>query len=194
MRKAPITIVTTLALALAACSGGSEDTAETPATAETAEAAEVVATDATIEATATDPAVEASPEATASAKPTPEPTKEVAKAPEAKPEPTPAKVEVASAEPPASYARCAVCHTANKGGENKLGPNLYGTYGKAAGVHSSFNYSTALKDSGVTWTDQNLHAWLENPRTLIPGNRMSFPGLKDAAKRQEIIDYLKKQR
>ncbi|AKM11826.1 hypothetical protein AB433_13175 [Croceicoccus naphthovorans] len=103
-------------------------------------------------------------------------------------------MEVASAAPPASYARCAVCHTANKGAEDKLGPNLWGVYGTKAGAVGEFSFSSALKESGVTWNDANLHAWLENPRKFIPGNRMSFPGLKDEAKRQEIIDYLKQQR
>lgn len=93
--------------------------------------------------------------------------------------------------PPATFARCAVCHDATKGGPNKLGPNLYGTYGKSAGVHAGFRYSDALKGAGLKWDDATLDKWLENPRALVPGNSMSFPGLKDAAKRQELIAYLK---
>ena len=53
--------------------------------------------------------------------------------------------------------------------------------------------SDALKNSGLKWDEATLDKWIENPRALVPGNRMSFPGLKDAAKRQEIIAYLKAQ-
>lgn len=102
----------------------------------------------------------------------------------------PQEVKVAAA-PPAAFARCSVCHDVTKGGPNKLGPNLYGTYGKAAGVHAGFQYSASLKAAGLRWDDATLDKWLEAPRTLVPGNTMSFPGLKDAAKRKEIIDYLK---
>ncbi|WP_082835949.1 c-type cytochrome [Croceicoccus bisphenolivorans] len=189
MRYATV-ITPALALALAACSGGEQ--AEQPAAEETSATPEPVATgtDAAMEpeGTAT-PAAEATPEAT----PTPEASKEAAAEPKAepKPAPKPEPVAVAAAQAPATFARCAVCHTVEKGGENKLGPNLWGTYGKAAGVHAGFNYSDALTNSGLTWNDETLDAWLENPRKLVPGNRMSFPGLKDAAKRKEMIDYLK---
>jgi len=104
-----------------------------------------------------------------------------------------AKIVVAAvvAPPPATFGRCAVCHDATKGGPNKLGPNLYGIYGKSAGVHAGFGYSDALKGAGLKWDDATLDKWMENPRALVPGNMMSFPGLKDPAKRQEIIAYLK---
>jgi cytochrome c len=101
-------------------------------------------------------------------------------------------VKVAEASHPASYNRCITCHTANKGGDDKLGPNLFGVFRSAAG-QGGYAYSSALKESGLTWDEATLHKWLENPRALVPGNRMSFPGIKDAAKRQEIIDYLKQQ-
>jgi cytochrome c len=103
------------------------------------------------------------------------------------------EAEAAPAPPPASFARCAVCHTTAKGAPNKLGPNLFGTYGHKMG-QGSFTFSDAVKKSNLTLDDATLDKWLENPRALVPGNRMSFPGLKDPAKRKEIIDYLKKQR
>jgi cytochrome c len=98
-----------------------------------------------------------------------------------------------AAPPPASFARCAVCHNVAKGAPNKLGPNLFGTYGHKMG-QGKFAFSDAVKKANLTLDDATLDKWLENPRALVPGNRMSFPGLKDAAKRKEIIDYLKKQR
>ncbi|MEZ5681788.1 MAG: c-type cytochrome [Erythrobacter sp.] len=185
-----------LALSLAACSGGGDEpvAADAPDTVAmetpvdtTAEAADGdVAVDASSEEAEDAISKEEEPKAVEAKKPEPEP--ELTKAATATPE-----VEVASAAPPASFNRCAVCHTANKGGEDKLGPNLWGSYGAKAG-QGSFAYSDALKNSALTFDEATLHSWLENPRALVPGNRMSFPGLKDAAKRQEIIDYLKKQR
>ncbi|WP_144096439.1 c-type cytochrome [Croceicoccus sediminis] len=195
MRKSSLVLAGTslaLALSLAACGGAPEQAEETPAAEVTEAPAEVAASDAAMEPPVAEETAEPEPEPTPTPTPTPtktaEPKKEAAAAPEPKAEP----VQVAELTPPASFNRCAVCHTWEKGGENKLGPNLWGTYGKQAGFHAGFKYSDAMKDSGVTWDDATLNQWLENPRKFIPGNRMSFPGLKDEAKRQEIIDFLKK--
>lgn len=181
-----------LALALAACSGG-EPAAEEPAAVETP-AAEAPTSEPTPVAEATEAGEAATPAPEASA--SPEPEKVAAAAPTAKaPAAAPAAEVVkvaATVAPPASFGRCAVCHTAEKGGADKLGPNLYGVYGKPA-AKGSFAFSSAFKDAGLVLDEATLHKWLENPKALVPGNRMSFPGIKDAAKRQEIIDYLKQQ-
>lgn len=193
MRKSSLVLAgptLALALSLAACGGAPEEAEEAPVaevTEEVAEVAEDPAMEPPVAEETAEPEVEATPTPTPTPTKTAEPKKEVAAAPEPKPEP----VKVAALTPPASYSRCAVCHTWEKGGENKLGPNLWGTYGKGAGFHEGFKYSTALKESGVTWDEASLHQWLENPRKFIPGNRMSFPGLRDEAKRQELIDFLK---
>jgi len=97
----------------------------------------------------------------------------------------------APAPAPATWARCAVCHDNTKGGPNKIGPNLYGVVGKKAGTHAPmFKYSDGLKKSGLTWNAATLDKWIENPRALVPGTMMSFPGLKDPAKRAELVGYL----
>lgn len=192
MRNTRFLAVSALALTLAACSGG-EETASDPA-----ESAEAPVAEATADA---EPALEApvaaeptpEPEPSESAKAEPAEDKAAAKAAPA-PEPTAKVVEVAAVSgPPKAFSRCAVCHNAEKGAPDKIGPNLWGVYGHPAG-QGSYNFSTALKESGVILDDATLHAWLENPRKFVPGNRMSFPGLRDEAKRQEIIDYLKQQR
>lgn len=94
---------------------------------------------------------------------------------------------------PATWARCAMCHDNTKGGPNKIGPNLYGVVGKKAGTHAAgFKYSDSLKKSGVTWSAATLDKWIENPRAVAPGTIMSFPGIKDPAKRAELVGYLTK--
>ncbi|GMM61884.1 c-type cytochrome [Novosphingobium pituita] len=94
---------------------------------------------------------------------------------------------------PATWARCAACHDASKGGPNKIGPNLYGVVGKKAGTHAAgFKYSDGLKKSALTWNAATLDKWIENPRALVPGTMMSFPGIKDPAKRAELVGYLTK--
>ncbi|EGD58222.1 cytochrome c, class I [Novosphingobium nitrogenifigens DSM 19370] len=102
-----------------------------------------------------------------------------------------ASVAVAHAAPaPASFARCAACHNATKDAGPKIGPDLWGVYGRKA-ASAKFNYSAALKAQKITWNDAALDKWLTGPMQMVPGTMMSFPGLKDPAKRAEIIAYLK---
>ena len=97
---------------------------------------------------------------------------------------------IAHTAPPVSFTQCTVCHAVEPG-KNGIGPSLAGAFGAMAGHEPSFAYSTAMRESGKVWDEANLDAYLENPRSFIPGNRMSFAGLRDPAKRKEVIDYLK---
>jgi cytochrome c len=90
-----------------------------------------------------------------------------------------------------SFARCRSCHTINEGGSNMTGPNLYGVFGRRAGVHPGFNYSPAMKAADFSWDGARLNDWLENPRTFLPGNKMSFAGIPDATDRRDVIAFLK---
>ncbi len=93
--------------------------------------------------------------------------------------------------PPPVFARCAVCHNAAKGAEAKVGPNLWGVYDGKAG-RAKFTYSAAFKAAATwKWTPDMLDKWLTAPMTMVPGTYMAFPGLKDPAKRAEVIAYLK---
>ncbi|MGJ8559243.1 MAG: c-type cytochrome [Litorimonas sp.] len=89
------------------------------------------------------------------------------------------------------YKRCRACHTLDQDGRNKVGPNLWGIFGQTAGSRENFNYSAAMAESGIVWTDTTISAYLENPRTYIPKNRMSFVGLRKETDRLAVIEYLR---
>ena len=88
------------------------------------------------------------------------------------------------------FRRCQSCHTVNEGGRSMVGPNLYGVVGRAAASTDGFSYSSALSQSGLVWTSDALDTWIENPRAMVPNNRMSFVGLRDADDRRDVIAYL----
>ncbi|HXE26897.1 MAG TPA: c-type cytochrome [Stellaceae bacterium] len=88
---------------------------------------------------------------------------------------------------------CAACHTFDKGGPNRIGPNLYGVVGSAiAEGRGGFAFSTALTDKGKgqTWTLDNLNAWLFKPQEFAKGTKMTFIGLPKAEDRANVIAYL----
>ena len=90
-----------------------------------------------------------------------------------------------------AFARCRSCHTITPGGPNMTGPNLYGVFGRQAGADAKFSYSHAMRTAGFTWDADKLDHWLENPRTFLPGNKMTFAGLPDATDRRDVIAFLK---
>lgn len=90
------------------------------------------------------------------------------------------------------FGQCRTCH-AVEAGVNKVGPSLHAIIGRQAGTIPNFRYSTANKNSGITWSEDVLFAYLENPREYIPGTYMSFVGLKQPQQRADVIAYLKTQ-
>ncbi len=88
---------------------------------------------------------------------------------------------------------CAICHTV-EAGKNKIGPSLAGVVGRKAGSVPGFTYSEANKNSGDTWDEETLDAYLTGPQKFIPGTKMVFTGLKDPADRKALIEYLKAHR
>ena len=75
-------------------------------------------------------------------------------------------------------------------GKNMLGPSLAGIMGRKAGAEPNYNYSAAMKQSGLVWDGKTLDAYLADPQKLIPGNKMPFPGLKTDHDRADVIAYL----
>lgn len=86
---------------------------------------------------------------------------------------------------------CAACHTFDKGGANKVGPNLYDTVNRDLGTHAGFGYSDAIKGKGGKWSYEALDAFIANPKGYVPGTKMAYAGEKDAGKRADIIAYLR---
>lgn len=88
------------------------------------------------------------------------------------------------------YRRCQACHMLTEGGRHTVGPNLHGIVGQPAAAQEGFSYSRQLQEAGLVWDAATLDAWIENPRALVPGNRMSFVGLRDPAARRDTIAYI----
>ncbi len=91
------------------------------------------------------------------------------------------------------FTQCRACHSLNEGGANKVGPNLFGVFGRKAGMTPGFAYSDAMANSDVIWTEEAMGEWLARPSQFLPGNRMIFFGIKDAQDRASLIAYLQQE-
>ncbi len=88
-----------------------------------------------------------------------------------------------------TFAICNACHSL-KAGVNMVGPSLHGIVGRHSGAIPGFNYSSANKNSGIVWTQQNLYTYLENPQKMVPGTYMTYTGVKDPQQRADVVAYL----
>ena len=84
---------------------------------------------------------------------------------------------------------CAICHSV-QAGQNKIGPTLFGVVGRKTGVVQGYAYSPANEGANMTWDEATLDKYLQAPRAMMPGTKMTFAGVKDDTKRADIIAYL----
>lgn len=85
---------------------------------------------------------------------------------------------------------CQMCHNLGKGEGAKIGPPLYGVVGRKVASEPGFNYSSALKAKGGTWSFDALNPWLADPRADVPGTLMTFAGIPSERQRADVIAYL----
>jgi cytochrome c len=96
----------------------------------------------------------------------------------------------------AAFVRqCAICHTIDKGGENRVGPNLFGVIGRRAGTVPDFKYTNAFRNTATfEWTEGLLGPWIALPAVMVPGTAMRvFPGVSDRDK-DDIVAYVAAQK
>jgi cytochrome c len=88
----------------------------------------------------------------------------------------------------AVYARCLACHAL---AYDRTGPRHCGLFGRRAGSVPGFDYSPAMKRSGIVWNEKTLERFIANPGLTVPGTNMGYAGVKDKKERADLIAYLK---
>jgi len=89
------------------------------------------------------------------------------------------------------FLQCRACHQIGERARNAVGPVLNGLFGRKAGTIEGFSYSSANKNSGITWDEATFREYIQNPQAKVPGTKMTFPGLKDPKQIDDIVAYLK---
>ncbi len=88
--------------------------------------------------------------------------------------------------------QCQSCHAVKAGARPKVGPNLHGMFGRKAAFVPGYEYSDALRDSKIIWTEKSVNIWLRRPAAVTPGTSMAFAGIPNAKERAKLVAYLRK--
>lgn len=190
----PLALVSLAALALAACGGPPEESAAPEPMADPANQFTAPMDEPGDDGAPPEPGTGSADEATITpgdpvTPPVPDPVPLPSPAP-VRPTPAPSPVSpIARAEPPAAFVTCGVCH-AVEAGDNRIGPHLAGVVGRAAGSVAGFSYSSAMQGADLTWTEDTLVRYLDNPNAVVPGGSMPDPNV-DTAQARAIVNYLK---
>src|SRR3974390_1138248 len=89
-----------------------------------------------------------------------------------------------------SFKKCLACHSIGSGAKNKVGPQLNGLDSRKAGTAPDYSYSDANKNSGITWNKETFEKYITDPRAMIPGTKMIFPGIKNDKERDNLWAYI----
>src|SRR3569623_174301 len=89
------------------------------------------------------------------------------------------------------FIQCKACHQIGENAKNAVGPELNGLFGRKAGAVPGYSYSAANKNSGITWDEATFRAYIKDPKAMIPGTKMTFPGLKIPKQIDDVVAYLK---
>ena len=88
------------------------------------------------------------------------------------------------------FRLCSSCHVIGDGSSHRVGPDLQGVFDRKIGTAPGFSYSRAVQEADFEWTPEQLEQWLASPRSFLPGNRMSFQGVRKPVDRTAVIAYL----
>jgi cytochrome c len=91
----------------------------------------------------------------------------------------------------AVFNQCRACHQVGEGAKNVVGPQLNGLFGRKSGTAANYNYSDANKNAATIWSDETFTTYIKDPKAFMPGNKMTYAGLKDEQKIKDLIAFLK---
>lgn len=93
------------------------------------------------------------------------------------------------------WGKCTGCHQIGNDAQDRIGPHLNGIFGRPAAAHDGYKYSKPMQRAaadGLIWTVETLDAYIKNPKALVSGTRMSFPGMRDDGDRADLLAYLRR--